>query len=129
MLIEKIAAHLADFSPRLQSNTRSLYQYCPIPAVAYPQLEKELFCHAYYLRHLCDTSRFPDWPIQEPVLLLRQLLDSWRKEVDKKPSGMTQDNALATLGLPKDAPVTDASIRKAYFKLAQIYHPDKNPEG
>ena len=26
MMIEKIATHLADFSPRLQSNTRALYQ-------------------------------------------------------------------------------------------------------
>ena len=26
MMIEKLAAHIADFSPRLQSNTRSTYQ-------------------------------------------------------------------------------------------------------
>ena len=132
MLIEKIAAHLADFSPRLQSNPRALYQFCPVPVVAYPHLDKELFCHAYYLRHLCDTARFPDWPIKEPVLLLRQLLDAWRREVDKKPSGMTEQGALAVLGLPA-APdtgsVTDTAVRKAYFKLAQQYHPDKNPEG
>lgn len=129
LLIEKIAAHLADFTPRLQSNPRALYQYCPIPAVAYPQLEAELFCHAYYLRHLCDTIRFPDWPIKEPVHMLRELLESWRREVEKKPSGMTEDDALATLGLPIGTPFNDATIRKAYFKLAQQYHPDKNPEG
>lgn len=81
LLIEKMAAHLADFTPRLRSNPRALYQFCPVPTVAYPQLEHELFCHAYYLRHLCDTQRFPAWPIKEPVLLLRQLLDSWRREV------------------------------------------------
>ena len=69
-MIEKIAAHLADFSPRLHSNTRSLYQYCPIPIISYPQLENELFCNIYYLRHLCDTARFPDWPINEPVMYL-----------------------------------------------------------
>lgn len=67
MMIEKIAAHLADFSPRLQSNTRALYQYCPIPVVSFPQLDNELFCNIYYLRHLCDTTRFPNWPIREPV--------------------------------------------------------------
>ena len=67
MMIEKIASHLADFSPRLQSNTRALYQYCPIPIIGYPQLENELFCNIYYLRHLCDTTKFPDWPIKEPV--------------------------------------------------------------
>lgn len=67
MMIEKIASHLADFSPRLHSNTRALYQYCPIPVISYPQLENELFCNIYYLRHLCDTAKFPDWPIKEPV--------------------------------------------------------------
>ena len=69
-MIEKIAGHIAEFSPRLLSNTKSLYQYCAIPAIAYPQLENELFCNIYYLRHLCDTQRFPDWPIKEPVSVL-----------------------------------------------------------
>ena len=45
MMIEKIVAHVADFTPRLQSNTRALYQYCPIPVIIYPQLENELFCN------------------------------------------------------------------------------------
>mgnify|MGYP001800949773 len=66
-MIEKIASHLGDFTPRLQSNTRAMYQYCPIPVVMYPQLENELFCGVYYLKHLCDKQRFPDWPIREPV--------------------------------------------------------------
>lgn len=68
-MIEKIASHIADFTPRLRSNTRALYQYCPIPMIQYPQLENELFCNIYYLRHLCDTQKFPDWPILEPVRL------------------------------------------------------------
>ena len=66
-MIERIASHLGDFTPRLQSNTRALYQYCPIPMINFPQLDNELFCNMYYLRHLCDTVRFPDWPIREPV--------------------------------------------------------------
>ena len=69
-MIEKIASHIADFSPRLQSNTRALYQYCPIPVINYPQLENELFCNIYYLKHLCDKQRFPDWPIKDPVSFL-----------------------------------------------------------
>lgn len=70
MMIEKIAAHVADFSPRLQSNTRALYQYCPIPVINFPQLDNELFCSIYYLRHLCDVTHFPDWPIKDPVSLI-----------------------------------------------------------
>ncbi|KTG38214.1 hypothetical protein cypCar_00039258, partial [Cyprinus carpio] len=101
MMIEKIAAHLADFSPRLQSNTRALYQYCPIPVVSFPQLDNELFCSIYYLRHLCDSTRFPDWPIRDPVKLLKDTLDAWKREVEKKPPSMSVDDAYEVLNLPK----------------------------
>ncbi|XP_029442930.1 LOW QUALITY PROTEIN: dnaJ homolog subfamily C member 13 [Rhinatrema bivittatum] len=130
LMIEKIAAHLADFTPRLQSNTRALYQYCPIPVINYPQLENELFCNIYYLKHFCDTFRFPDWPIKDPVKLLKDALDAWKKEVEKKPPTMSIDDAYEVLNLPKGQGQHDESkIRKAYFRLAQKYHPDKNPEG
>uniref|UniRef100_A0A670YVE1 DnaJ heat shock protein family (Hsp40) member C13 n=1 Tax=Pseudonaja textilis TaxID=8673 RepID=A0A670YVE1_PSETE len=130
LMIEKIAAHLADFTPRLQSNTRALYQYCPIPVINYPQLENELFCNIYYLRHLCDKLRFPDWPVKDPVKLLKDTLETWKKEVEKKAPTMSIDDAYEVLNLPKGQGLHDESkIRKAYFKLAQKYHPDKNPEG
>ncbi|KAH0503542.1 DnaJ-like protein subfamily C member 13 [Microtus ochrogaster] len=130
LMIEKIAAHLADFTPRLQSNTRALYQYCPIPVINYPQLENELFCNIYYLKQLCDTLRFPDWPIKDPVKLLKDSLDAWKKEVEKKPPMMSIDDAYEVLSLPAGQGLHDESkIRKAYFRLAQKYHPDKNPEG
>jgi DnaJ family protein C protein 13 len=58
---------LADFSPRLSSNTRAIYSHCVIPEVQYPQLDKELFCGSFYLRHLCDEVKFPNWPIPQPV--------------------------------------------------------------
>ena len=67
LMIEKIAVHIADFTPRLTSNTRATYQYCAIPVIQYPQLDNELFCNIYYLRHLCDTVKFPGWPIKDPV--------------------------------------------------------------
>ncbi|KAG8516257.1 DnaJ subfamily C member 13, partial [Galemys pyrenaicus] len=130
LMIEKIAAHLADFTPRLQSNTRALYQYCPIPVINYPQLENELFCNIYYLKQLCDTLRFPDWPIKDPVKLLKDTLDAWKKEVEKKPPMMSIDDAYEVLNLPQgEGPHDESKIRKAYFRLAQKYHPDKNPEG
>ena len=37
-MIQKTAYHLADFTPRLKSNVRALYQYCPIPMISYPRL-------------------------------------------------------------------------------------------
>ncbi|KAG1687435.1 DnaJ subfamily C member 13 [Nymphon striatum] len=129
MMIEKIAAHIADFTPRLQSNTRATYQYCPIPIIQYPQLENELFCNIYYLRHLCDTTKFPDWPIREPVKLLKEILEAWKKEVDKKPPTMSIDDAYKVLEFDANQSHDESKIRKAYFKLAQKYHPDKNPKG
>ena len=71
-MIQKIAYHLADFTPRLKSNVRALYQYCPIPMISYPRLESELFCDIYYLRNLCNDSKFPDWPILNPLKLLKE---------------------------------------------------------
>ena len=33
MMIEKIAAHIADFTPRLQSNTRATYQVLTVQPI------------------------------------------------------------------------------------------------
>ena len=97
-MIQKIAYHLADFTPRLKSNVRALYQYCPIPMISYPALESELFCDIYYLRNLCNISRFPDWPISNPLKLLKEVLMAWKTEVEKRPSSMTASDALKVLG-------------------------------
>ncbi|XP_066599154.1 dnaJ homolog subfamily C member 13 isoform X2 [Prorops nasuta] len=129
MLIEKVATHIADFSPKLRSHTMSRYHYIPIPAVRYPELEKELFCQIFYLRHLCDTVKFPQWPIPEPVKLLKDVLDAWKKEVEKKPPAMTVEEAYRVLGLTSGKQHDEAIVRKSYYKLAQTYHPDKNPNG
>jgi len=129
MMIERIAKHISDFSPRLKSNIRALYQYCPIPAILYPQLENELFCNIYYLRHLCDTTKFPDWPVKDPVKLLKEILEAWKMEVERKPPSITMDEANDILKLEKGKEHSESAIRKAYFRLAQKYHPDKNPEG
>ena len=132
-MIQKIAYHLADFTPRLKSNIKALYQYCPIPLVSYPALEEELFCDIYYLRNLCDLPKFPDWPVLSPLKLLKEVLLAWKVEVEKKPSSMTTSDALAILGLKMlpntSEPPDESKIRKAYFKMAQQYHPDKNPKG
>lgn len=107
------------------------YEYLPIPVISYPQLENELFCHIYYLRHLCDTRKFPNWPIAEPVQLLKYTLEAWLKEVEKKPPQMTVQEAYKDLGidLSKHPKPDESMIRKSYYQMAQKYHPDKNPNG
>lgn len=129
LMMEKLAVHLADFSPRLRSNTRALYQYLAIPAIRFPQLERELFCNIYYLRHLCDTHRYPNWPIKDPIELLKDVLLAWKAEVEKKPPAMSVDDAYEVLGLSRGTAHQESVVRKAYYRLAQQHHPDKNPAG
>ncbi|KAJ0173970.1 hypothetical protein K1T71_010116 [Dendrolimus kikuchii] len=128
MLIMKVSAHIGEFTPRLRAHIAARYPYLAIPAVCYPQLQHELFCNMFYLRHLCDTQRFPEWPIPDPVRLLKDVLKAWRHEVEKKPPSMTAGEAYAALGLAIGQH-DEAAVRKAYYRLAQQYHPDKNPEG
>lgn len=131
LLVEKISGHIADFTPRLKGHTMARYPYLAIPVISYPQLENELFCHIFYLRHLCDTNKFPNWPIPDPVSLLKHTLNAWKVEVEKKPPQMSVQEAYESLGidLKKHPEPDEGLIRKSYYKLAQIYHPDKNPQG
>jgi len=63
------------------------------------------------------------------VRLLKDVLDAWKKEVERKPPAMSVDDAYEVLGLKRGVQNDQATVRKAYYRLAQQFHPDKNPEG
>lgn len=127
-LLEMVSQHLGDLAARLAANPCTLYNYCPIPPIKYEDLDSELWCHNFYLANLCDEVRFPDWPIDDPVSLLRSVLDAWRDELNKSEDvGVPLLEAWQILGIESGA--SDAEIRKAYRRQAMKYHPDKNPDG
>jgi len=63
------------------------------------------------------------------VRLLKDVLEAWKKEVERKPPAMSVDDAYEVLGLQRGVQNDEATVRKAYYRLAQQFHPDKNPEG
>eukprot|EP00736_Rhodelphis_marinus_P007754 Rmarinus@m.16594 len=129
-MIQAICLHLGDFSMRLQHNPAAMFEYCPCPPVHYRELDAELFCDIFYLRNLCDKTRFPDWPIDEPVRLMQALLKTWGRTLEEaRNPTMSEGDALETLGLAGSKTLSDAEIRRAYRKVAMKYHPDKNPDG
>lgn len=123
--------HLGDFPLRLREHGHARYEYTPCPPVGYPEIEEELWCHKYYLRHLVDEARFPDWPVREALPLLQSLLDAWRAELARQPLSMTEAEACAVLGVaPEEGGAVPEEARKAAFRrLARLYHPDRNPQG
>jgi DnaJ family protein C protein 13 len=126
-LVELIDQHLGEFPARLRQFTLDKYEYCPIPKIHYGALDKDLYVHEYYLRNLCDEVKFPEWPIAEPLILLREAIERWRSEMSKNVIDTAVLDAKKLLKL--DNKYDNAGLRKAYKALARQYHPDKNPNG
>lgn len=128
-LIEMVLQHLGDFPKRLWQNTTAKYEYCPMPGVAYKRLEKEIFCHNYYLNNLCDEVRFPDWPIAEPVEVFRSCLEEFKNQMNRDET--EEENAIENASKVLNLKAGDGSkeLRRSYRTLARKYHPDKNPAG
>jgi len=124
-LIEMVRQHLGDFPKRLWQNTTTQYEYCPMPSVAYTRLEKEIYCHKYYLKNLCDEVRFPDWPISQPVEVFRSCLEEFKKQLNRDESEEEEALKESTKILNLKPGDTSKDLRKAYRTLARKYHPDK----
>ena len=124
-LVEMIRQHLGDFPQRLWQNTTSEYDFCPIPGIAYKRLEKEMFCHNYYLNNLCDEHRFPDWPIAEPVEVFRSCLEEWKRQMNRDETQEEDAAEEARKALNLKSGDGSKELRRAYRSLARKYHPDK----
>jgi hypothetical protein len=126
-LVEMIELHLGDFPTRIRQYTSAPYEYVPLATVHYQNLEKEIYVHEYYLKNLCDEVKFPDWPIGEPLVLLRECIQRWREEMSKGVVDSSISDAKLLLKLPNK--YDNGQLRKAYKNLAREFHPDKNPKG
>jgi hypothetical protein len=132
----ELKEHLSRFRLLLDDDPTMLYEFEPIPPIEYDELKSEVYCHSYFLNNLCDYETFPNWIVQDPVALLRDVLDTWRNEI--KTASQIENNETMSYQRaseimefkqnPDTGVVTINSkiLRKKYLKLALRMHPDRN---
>ena len=126
MLQRELAQHTADFAWQLREYPMSIYDYEPVPAIAFEELREEIWLYTVYLKNLADMERFPDWGIDEPVELLRALLTHWQSLLKGDPNAINDEESYKLLEADKG---TDPQqLKKKYRKLAIKLHPDKNSD-
>ena len=132
-LFEHLCGHLRPFRRRANEDPRALFLYQPPPPIYNQELRGELWCHDLYLRTYCDTTRFPNWPVPDPLQFLRSILGHWTTRVDAEARGdecVSIEEAVKVLNLPggggdRGTWVTK-DVRRAFYKAAREHHPDRS---
>ena len=121
-LVSMIRQHLGDFPDRLRQNTMTEFEYIPIPGISYKQLRGEIFCHNFYLRNLCDESKFPNVQIAEPIEVFRACLNEWKKQMirDQDQEEDAQEKARQVMGLRDGHGGNE--LRRAYRSVSTFIH-------
>lgn len=129
-LIPHLWNHIGGFTTLLKESWALTYDYYPCPPLMYEEIDGEIWCHRYYLKHLCNTAKYPDWKIVDHLEFLQSVLGSWKKELAKVGTvGMSVSDAAKVLELDHDKDISESDMKKSYRRLARKYHPDRNPLG
>lgn len=121
-LISHIWSHIGEFASLLKESWALAYDYTPCPPISYPEIHGEIWCHRYYLKHLCNEVKYPNWDIVDHVELLQSVLGSWRKELARQAgaSAMTVFKALKVLELDSESKVSDEEMKKAFRRCDNL---------